>query len=451
MQIFSARATKRTLAEVDSPQEDAEQKRDQEIEDKAASEGTNNEDFESLGLAPFLVKSLKNLSITKPSPVQMACIPEIIKGKHVIASAKTGSGKTAAFSLPIIHTLASDPYGIYALILTPTRDLAFQIAEQIKVLGEEASLKLCVVVGGVDIIRQALELSRRPHVVVATPGRFADHLKYHADSLFIKNLKYLVLDEADKLLSDTFAEHLEVIFDHLPSTRQTLLFSATMTEQIEALKNKKTFVYKMPEVFNVERLEHRSILTPSMVRPCYLVWLLKNKCLNDKKKRSVVIFTSKCKTAETLRLLLKQMEFSVTSLHSQMSQSQRITSLSKFRSNLVSILITTDVGSRGLDIPTVDYVINYNIPNSAVDYIHRAGRTARAGRKGVCISLIAENDADLLLNVEKKLGKKLEVDDVPENEIEDMLLDVSKAQREAHQLLMDMKFGEKKKINQSKK
>lgn len=194
------------------------------------------------------------------------------------------------------------------------------------------------------MMTQALELSKRPHVVVATPGRFRDHLNSCSDAVFLKKLQFLVLDEADRLLTDTFADDLKIILDALPKKRQTLLFSATITNSIEQLQNEKTFVFKVNERFDtVQKLEQTFVMTPTISRDANLVWLLRQAV---EKKMSVIVFTGKCYTCELVRVLLREMEIDTTALHSKMSQQHRISSLARFRSGLVSILLTTDVGSR---------------------------------------------------------------------------------------------------------
>lgn len=209
-----------------------------------------SETFDSLGLDRWLQDALSGISIQKPTEIQEHCIPAILAGRDCIASAKTGSGKTAAFALPILHSLSKDPYGVFALVLTPTRELAFQIAEQFKILGQSIALKQSVVVGGLDMVKQTLELNQRPHVIVATPGRLRDHIQSNPDAIHLKRCRFLVLDEADRLLDDTFADDLDIILDLLPKKRQTLLFSATMTPEIQELKfsdEKKPFVYSCAE------------------------------------------------------------------------------------------------------------------------------------------------------------------------------------------------------------
>lgn len=202
--------------------------------------------FQDISIKPWLITALDQLSIKTPSEIQSACIPPILDGQDVIGSAKTGSGKTAAFALPILQKLGEDPFGVFALVLTPTRELAFQIAEQFRVLGTSIGLKQSVIVGGLDMMSQAIELAQKPHIVVATPGRLVDHIKNSANAIHFKRIKFLVLDEADRMLTDNFAEDLEVIFDTLPKKRQTLLFSATMTPEIKEIQfssTKKPFVY----------------------------------------------------------------------------------------------------------------------------------------------------------------------------------------------------------------
>ncbi|KAI9102406.1 P-loop containing nucleoside triphosphate hydrolase protein [Phlyctochytrium arcticum] len=388
--------------------------------------------FRDLGLDGWLIDSLRSLSITNPTEIQQACIPSVLEGKDVIGSANTGSGKTAAFALPILQKLAEDPYGPFALVLTPTRELAFQIAEQFRILGTGINLKLSVVVGGLDMMTQALELSRRPHVIVATPGRLVDHINSSTDAVNLKRIRFLVLDEADRLLDDTFADDLGHIIDQLPKKRQTLLFSATITPQIESInfsETAKPFVYKCNTRFDtVEKLDQKYLFISSTVRDAYLSYLVREKL----EGKTMIIFTGKCRTCERLRIMLRELGLRSTALHAQMSQNERLGSLAKFKGGIVPILLATDVGSRGLDIPTVEVVLNYELPADATDYIHRVGRTARAGRGGLSLSLVTQHDINLLLNIEKKMDKKMEELDVVENDVLEILNEVSLAQRVAN-------------------
>ncbi|ORX81507.1 DEAD-domain-containing protein [Anaeromyces robustus] len=423
---------------------------------ESESESDDNEllhkSFEDLGLSHWLIDATNNLSMKKPTEIQSACIPEILAGKDVIGSAKTGSGKTAAFALPILQKLAEDPFGVFALILTPTRELAFQIAEQFRALGSSINLKQSIIVGGLDMMTQAIELSRKPHIVIATPGRLVDHINSSTNAIHFKRIKFLVLDEVDRLLDNTFASSLEIILNELPKNRQTLLFSATITPEIEELKNsskKEMFVYRCNERFDVvEKLVQKYLFIPSMIKDVYLSYIL-NNCFEDK---TIIIFTGKCRTCERLNIMLRELGYRTTSLHAIMSQNERLSSLAKFKSKIVKILIATDVAGRGLDIENVQVVINYDIPASPVDYIHRIGRTARAGRGGISLSLITEHDIELIQNIESLTKKKLiEYEGINENEVLKIMDKVNLAKRVANMHLIDTNFGEKKIINKTKR
>ncbi|KAI9304347.1 P-loop containing nucleoside triphosphate hydrolase protein [Cunninghamella echinulata] len=400
---------------------------------KIASESST---FNDLGIDPWLIESLHAMQIKKPTEIQRACIPPVLAGKDVIGGAKTGSGKTAAFALPILQKLSEDPYGVFAVVLTPTRELAYQIAEQFRVLGKGIGLKECVVVGGMDMMTQALELQKRPHVIIATPGRLRDHIQSSSGAVDLSRVKFLVMDEADRLLSSTFVNELKVILGKMPAEkRQTLLFTATMTESILALQEaeenpkKKPFVHVCAmDTHTVATLEQLYIFVPSHVKQVYLTHLLRS---DDFKDKSVIIFCGRCATAETITIMLKELGIRCTALHSNMSQQQRLDSLGKFRAEVIKVLISTDVGSRGLDIPSVELVLNYDIPRDPTDYIHRVGRTARAGRGGQSLCIVSEKDIQLIQNIEAKTNKKMEEYEIDENTVLKDLPEVTTAKRVA--------------------
>uniref|UniRef100_K7FNK5 DEAD-box helicase 49 n=1 Tax=Pelodiscus sinensis TaxID=13735 RepID=K7FNK5_PELSI len=344
--------------------------------------------------------------------------------------AKTGSGKTAAFVLPILQKLSEDPYGIFCLVLTPTRELAYQIAEQFRVLGKPLGLKDCIIVGGMDMVAQALELSRKPHVVIATPGRLADHLR-SSNTFSLRKIKFLVLDEADRLLEQgctDFTKDLEVILGAVPATRQTLLFSATLTDTLNELKslamNKPFFWESQAEVRTVDELVQRYLLVPEKVKDAYLVHLIQT-FQDEHEDWSIIIFTSTCKSCQILNMMLKKFNFPSVALHSMMRQKQRFAALAKFKSSVFRILIATDVAARGLDIPTVQVVINHNTPGLPKIYIHRVGRTARA-------------------------ETKLQEFSVEERAVLHILTQVNVVRRECEIKLEATDFDEKKEINKRK-
>lgn len=374
--------------------------------------------FQTIGVKQWLISALKTLGISSPTPVQKSCIPAILEGRNVIASAETGTGKTAAFVLPILQKLSEDPFGVYAVILTPTRELAFQISQQVTALGARIAVRQHVLVGGVDELSQALFLKKRPHIVIATPGRISTMIT--RESVDLSRARFVVLDEADQLLDPCYLQDLKLLLDACSSpSRQTLMFSATMTPSMELLhdsvsgdgepETKDTNTYRFDARENrfatVDQLTQEYIFMPVNLKECYLVHLLKVVY----PKSSVIIFTSRCEVAELLLTLLKLLGMKkVTALHSDMKQVDRIEALQKFKGGNVRALIATDVASRGLDIPACELVFNFDVPRTVTTYVHRVGRTARAGRSGRAISFITQNDVDLLHTIENNVGRKID-------------------------------------------
>ena len=385
--------------------------------------------FESLQVPPWLVHSLKSMAITNPTEIQRSCIPEILKGRDCIGGSKTGTGKTVAFAVPILQKWAEDPFGIYAVILTPTRELALQIYEQFLALGSPQSLKVVLVTGGSDMRPQALALSQRPHIVVATPGRLADHIQTSGKetTVGLKRAKVVVLDEADRLLASgqgSMLPDLNTCLSALPpsSSRLTLLFTATVTPEVRALKAQPR-PNDRPPIFISEITDPSTPSsptgTPSTLLPSTLTQTYLQVPLTQKDtflhtllltpsltltSPSIIIFTNRTSTADILHRTLLTLSHPVTSLHSQLPQSQRTQNLTSFRSLKSRILIATDVASRGLDIPEVSVVINYDVPRNPADYLHRVGRTARSGRSGKSITFVSPRDISLILEIEKYVG-----------------------------------------------
>ncbi|WBW73951.1 ATP-dependent RNA helicase Dbp8 [Schizosaccharomyces osmophilus] len=417
--------------------------------------------FADLGISPWLIDTLQALAIFKPTDVQKGVIPPILKGHDCIGGAKTGSGKTAAFALPILESWSRDPSGIYAVILTPTRELAIQIDEQFAALGSNMSLKHTLIVGGMDMIAQAIALSRRPHVVVATPGRLADLIRSNGPETTagLQRVKFLVMDEADRLLSSTFADDLGDCFSSLPPSenRQTLLFTATITDAIRQLKEKPTKGNKPPLcLYEIESdkisvpstLQQDYVFVASHVREAYLVHLLS---IPENAEKSVIIFVNRTHTAELIYSMLRLLEFRSTELHSQMAQRERINSLGRFRAEVARILVATDVASRGLDIPSVQLIINYDLPRDPDDYIHRVGRTARAGRSGQAISVVTEHDVELVHAIEDRVGSTMsEYEHASENKVLERLKEVTDAKRQASLEMIDRGFGERRQKQKEK-
>ncbi|KAK6104752.1 DEAD/DEAH box helicase family protein [Brugia pahangi] len=411
--------------------------------------------FAELGLSKWLCDQLRHLAINTPTPVQINCIPHILAGSDVLGCAKTGTGKTLAFGLPILHELAVDPYGICALILTPTRELAMQIGDQFAALGVSIGLKIGIIVGGKDRVAQSSDLARRPHIVVATPGRLADHLESDSENTgkLFEKLRFLVLDEGDRLLDGQYSIELKTILTFLPKQRQTLLFSATITSalsQLHQVSVKKPYFFEdKSEIATVDKLEQKYVLCPCAVKDAYLVYVVKN--FHEKHPESLIlIFSHTCRECQALAIMFHGLGFKVGSLHSQISQQERTSSLTKFRSGRIKILICTDVASRGLDIPHVDLVVNHNVPQNPKTYIHRVGRSARAGRFGCALLFVTQYDIYLLQEIEKIIKKKLDKLVVNDKKVTQYVTQVLVTKREAEIKLDQQNFGERKIINKRK-
>ncbi|TRY79052.1 hypothetical protein DNTS_021005 [Danionella cerebrum] len=345
--------------------------------------------FRDLGVSEVLCEACEQLGWKKPTKIQIEAIPVALQGRDVIALAETGSGKTAAFALPILQSLLASASRLHSLVLTPTRELAFQIAEQFQALGASIGVSTAVIVGGVDMMSQALILAKKPHVVIATPGRLMDHLE-NTKGFNLRALKTLVMDEADRILNLEFeSESAQILGDRkeedvvvvvvdkilkvIPRDRRTYLFSATMTKKVQKLQRA---ALQDPVKCSV---------SSKFTTDCYLVSIL-----NELAGNSFMVFCGTCNNTQRVALMLRSLGITAIPLHGQMNQSKRLGSLNKFKAKSRSVLLATDVASRGLDIPHVDCVINFDIPTHSKDYIHRVGRTARAGRSGKSITFEEE-------------------------------------------------------------
>jgi len=413
------------------------------------------ESFPLLGVCSWLVSQLSCLGMTIPSPVQSACIPPILSGRDCVGVAKTGEGKTLAFALPILQTLSVDPYGIFALVLTPTRELANQIGDTFRSVGKPMGLREVVVTGGRDTIRQSMDLDRRPHVVIATPGRLADHIQNNS-TFSLKRVKYLVLDEADRLLEGGYDEQLATILPSLPSSRQTLLFTATSSDSvmnvIESCKN-NPFVWVSPSLTatsTVATLDQRYLLTPPEAQDAYLVQILLDRKEKNPRHLSIV-FCRTCRSAELVGMLLSKVGIATSTLHSMRAQKDRLASLAMFKSGHTKVLVATDVASRGLDIPEVNLVVNHNIPREPVDYVHRVGRTARAGRGGQAISMVTPNDVGLVQAIEAHTSVKWTEIEVDDTAVAEIMIQVNTVKREGEIELGEKDWGEQREINRRKR
>ncbi|KAF9161939.1 ribosomal RNA processing protein [Actinomortierella ambigua] len=391
--------------------------------------------FADLGLMQALVDACNQLNFKAPTEIQRESIPWALQGRDIIGLAQTGSGKTAAFALPILQALWNNPSPMFACVMAPTRELAVQISETFESLGSTIGVRCAVIVGGMDMMAQSIALSKKPHILVCTPGRLQDHLE-NTKGFSLRTLKYLVMDEADRLLDMDFGPIIDQILKVIPKERNTFLFSATMTTKVAKLQraslNNPVKVEVATKYSTVSTLLQYYIFFPLKHKDFYLVYLL-----NELAGNSTIVFSRTCNDTQRLTLLLRNLGFPAIPLHGQLSQEKRLGALNKFKSGNRNILIATDVASRGLDIPSVDIVLNYDLPNNSKDYIHRVGRTARAGRSGKSITLVTQYDVEIYQRIEQALDKKLEAYEVDKEAI--MLLQerVAEAQRFAIQELKE--------------
>ena len=370
--------------------------------------------FTKFGFHPDLMNGVEALGFKNATPIQEQAIPVILEGKDMIASAQTGTGKTAAFLLPLINNILSSPEteGMKALIIVPTRELAIQIDQQMEGLSYFCQISSIAVYGGNDGVSFAQEqtaLSQGADMIICTPGRMISHLTQN----YVKTskLKYLVLDEADRMLDMGFHEDIIKIISYLPQKRQNLMFSATMPDQIRLLARK---VLKDPFEINIaaskpaEKILQIAYVVYDKQKIPLVLYLLGNK-----KAKSVLIFCSTKNSAKALSKELKLSKLAVEDIHSDLDQVNREKVLMDFRNKKLNILVATDILSRGIDIEDIELIINYDVPQDGEDYIHRIGRTARAEANGVAISLINEKDQGKFAVIEKLLEKEIYKGKVP--------------------------------------
>jgi ATP-dependent RNA helicase RhlE len=368
--------------------------------------------FDQLGLRVELLKALKTQGYTTPTPIQAQAIPVILDGRDILARAQTGTGKTDAFTLPLVEILsrksgrARHPR---ALVLTPTRELALQVAESIKVYARRVSLRCTVVYGGVRINPQIDRLRRGIDILVATPGRLLDLAgRRH---LHLSRLEFLVFDEADRMLDLGFSEEISEILDLVPTERRTMLFSATYTSQIRNLAGRMLkdpeFIDVTPDNTAAESVLQKIHLVDSSNKRALLIHLITRENWSR-----VLVFTRTKHGANKLAEKLAAQGISAAALHSNKSQSFRTRTLKEFKNGEIRILVGTDVAARGLDISNLPYVVNYNLPGIAEDYVHRIGRTGRAGVSGIAVSLVSHDERNHLQAIEKLLKQKIPVEKV---------------------------------------
>jgi ATP-dependent RNA helicase RhlE len=362
--------------------------------------------FADFGLHPSLLKVLPEIGYKNPTPIQQEAIPLILTGRDLLGSAQTGTGKTAAFLLPVFHRLLSEAAeGTQVLVLEPTRELALQVDEQAKVYSRYTPLRSACIYGGVAFGPQEKALADGVEVIAATPGRLLDHLR-QGHARFDK-LRVLVLDEVDRMLDMGFLPDVKSILQRLPERRQTLFFSATVPDEIEQLADKMlknpVKIAIAPNRKTAEGITQQVYPVPEHLKPALL-----EKLLNHAHVTSALVFTRTKQGADKVCAVVERRGLPVNRIHGDLSQAQRLKALEQFKNGEVKFLVATDIAARGLDVEGISHVINYDLPDSPDDYVHRIGRTARAGETGYAYSLFSPRDAAALSAIEKHLGQKIE-------------------------------------------
>ncbi len=366
--------------------------------------------FSQLKLLPEILKAVKEEGYENPTPVQAEAIPAILKGRDILAGAQTGTGKTAGFTLPTLQLLAKAPPAkqkrrIRALILTPTRELASQVGESVKTYGKYLPLKSTVVFGGVGINPQIAALKNGVDLLIATPGRLLDHVSQQTVDL--SAVEIFILDEADRMLDMGFIKDIRKVIALLPKKRQNLLFSATYSDEIKTLANS---LLKNPAEIEVARRNTSSELVKQSVIlvDCKRKSALLGQLIAKNGWEQVLVFTRTKHGANKLSEYLQKCKISSAAIHGNKSQAARTKALDDFKKGVVKVLVATDIAARGIDIDALPHVVNFELPNIPEDYVHRIGRTGRAGCEGEALSLVCVDEAEYLKAIEKLIKKELE-------------------------------------------
>ncbi len=376
----------------------------------AAEAATIDVTFADLGLTAPMLKALSDAGYQRPTPIQAQAVPLALKGRDIIGLAMTGTGKTAAFVIPIIERLLGGPKRTRALILTPTRELCVQVEESFRKYGKHSGLGVIPVYGGVGYDPQVKALRAGVDVVVATPGRLLDHLE--KQNVVLDEIEVLVLDEADRMLDMGFAPQINRIVAQLHSYRQTLLFSATMPPEVEALARK---YLRKPVVVQVGRRSGAATTVQHFVYPCpkdkktsLLVELLKKESLD-----SVLVFTRTKHGADRVVKALEKAGINAGAMHADKTQGQRMKALEDFKKGKMRVLVATDIAQRGLDISGISHVINFDVPQQAEDYVHRIGRTGRAASTGDAYTFMCADEIAMVRSIERVIGQAIPRISVP--------------------------------------
>lgn len=365
--------------------------------------------FEEFGLHRRVIQAIHDMGFEEPSPIQLACIPTVMEGVDVIGQAQTGTGKTAAFGIPLVEKVTSDSH-VQAIVLTPTRELAIQVAGEVRKIAKYKRVKSVPIYGGQSIGHQIRALKQGVHIVIGTPGRVLDHIR--RGTLQLSQVRTVVLDEADEMLDMGFIDDIEAILRETPSERQTLLFSATFPNEVKRLSGR---YMTEPRHVTVNRGE---MTVPRIDQICYKV-LDRNKLeslcriVDSEEIQLGIIFCRTKRGVDDLVEALQSRGYMADGLHGDLSQAQRDRVMRRFRRNEIELLVATDVAARGLDVDDVTHVVNYDIPQDPESYVHRIGRTGRAGKHGLAITLVTPREFKLLKQIERETKVSMDLREVP--------------------------------------
>ncbi len=406
--------------------------------------------FKELGLSAPLLKAVEEKGYTTPSPIQEKAIPIILEGKDVLASAQTGTGKTAGFTLPILQIIAETKNPKYrpirALVLTPTRELAAQVYENVREYSKYVNIKSTVIFGGVKPKAQIATLRNGVDVLVATPGRLLD--LHNQKALSLNRTDILILDEADRMLDMGFLRDIKKVISFLPSKRQNLLFSATFSKEIKQLAQgilrNPVMVEAAPENSTAEMVVQKVYRVPKSKKASFVTQLISEGNWNQ-----VLMFTRTKHGANNLTKKLIKKGISAAAIHGNKSQGARTKALREFKQNEIRVLVATDIAARGLDIPLLPHVINYELPNVPEDYVHRIGRTGRAGASGEAISLVANEEVEYVRGIEKLLKQKLQIEELEGFDFSEDDMQESSTQKQHQQRSQRKKQGERKSFSRN--
>jgi ATP-dependent RNA helicase DeaD len=366
--------------------------------------------FHDFGLSPDVLKAVEGMGFDQPTPIQEKTIPLALDGQDVLGQAQTGTGKTAAFGIPLVEKVSLDSDGIQGLVITPTRELAMQVAAALHRLGKVKRVRTLAVYGGQEIDKQIRSLKKRPHIVVGTPGRLQDHLRRR--TIRLNDLRMVAIDEADEMLQMGFIEEIEAILAQAPDIRQTLLFSATMPPAIKTLAEK--FMTQPVHV----KVKAKEETIPS-IEQYYIELHPKQKfdalcrLIETQAPELAMIFARTKKRVDEVAEGLNKRGYHAEGLHGDLSQARRTAVMQRFKQGMISILVATDVAARGLDISGVTHVYNFDIPQEAENYVHRIGRTGRAGKSGVATTFVTRREMDHLRMIEQVIRRKMTRAEIP--------------------------------------